>query len=69
MTKREKQPKKIRIKWVKSDVGAKEPHKRTIRALGFKRLQGEVVQVATPQVLGMVQSVRHMVEVSEVSGS
>ena len=59
----------IRIKWVKSASGAKLAQKRTIRALGLRRLQSDVVQEASPQVLGMVRSVRHLVEVSEVAGS
>lgn len=59
--------KKIRIKWVKSINGEKEPHKRTIRALGFRKLQGVVEKEASPQILGMVYKVRHLVEVTEVS--
>lgn len=58
--------KKIHIKWVKSMNGAKEPQRRTIKALGLRKLQSEVVKEATPQVLGMVQSVRHLVCVTEV---
>lgn len=60
---------KIRVKWVRSSNGAKLPHKRTIKALGLRRLQGEVIKEATPAILGMVQSVRHLVEVTEVSES
>ena len=60
-------PKQIRVRWVRSSNGSKEPHKRTIKALGLHRLQGEVVKTATPQILGMVTSVRHLVEVTEVS--
>ncbi len=59
--------KRIRIKWVKSANGAKEPHKRTIKALGLTRLQSHVIKDASPQVLGMARSVRHLVEVTEVS--
>jgi large subunit ribosomal protein L30 len=61
--------KKIHIKWVKSLSGAKEPHRRTIKALGFTKLQSEVVKEATPQILGMVHSVRHLVKVTEVVSS
>lgn len=59
--------KTIRIKWVKSANGSKEPHKRTIKALGFRRLQSEVVHKASPQILGMINSVRHLVKVMEIS--
>ena len=69
MSKSVETARKIRVKWVKSSNGAKLPHKRTIKALGLRRLQGEVVKEATPAILGMVQSVRHLVEVTEVSES
>ena len=59
--------KKVKVKWVKSANGSKIAHKRTIKALGFARLQSEVVKEATPQVLGMINSVRHLVTVQEVS--
>jgi large subunit ribosomal protein L30 len=58
---------KIHIKWVKSLSGAKEPHRRTIKALGLTKLQSEVVKEATPQILGMVKAVRHLVRVTEVA--
>jgi len=59
--------KKINVKWVKSANSAKEPHVRTIKALGLRKLQDEVVKEATPQILGMVQSVSHLVKVTEVA--
>ncbi len=67
MTAKTNTPPKIKVKWVKSANGAILRHKRTIKALGFTRLQSEVVKEATPQVLGMVNSVRHLVVVTEVS--
>lgn len=57
---------KIKIKWVKSAIGRKEDHKRTIRALGLKKLNHEVIQEATPQILGMVNQVAYLLEVEEV---
>lgn len=57
---------KIRVKWIKSISGAKKFHRGTIRALGLKRMNHEVVHNATPQIRGMVHSVRHLVEVTEV---
>lgn len=59
--------KQIRIKFVKSMNGAKDPHRRTIRALGLTKLQSEVVKNATPEILGMVHLVRHLVQVTEVA--
>jgi large subunit ribosomal protein L30 len=57
--------KQVRIKWIKSISGAKEPQRRTIRALGFHRLQEELVKDASPQIMGMIFSVRHLVQVME----
>ena len=58
-------PKKIRIKYVKSAVSAKPAHVGTLKALGLRKLQSEVVHTVNPQILGMVQSVLHLVKVQE----
>ena len=60
---------KIHIKWIKSMNGMKIEQKRTIKALGFTKLQSEVIKEATPQILGMVKHVRHLVKVTEVVAS
>lgn len=65
MTEKTESIKTIRVKWVKSSNGSKIAHKRTIKALGFRKLQSEVVKEASPQVLGMINSVRHLVKVLE----
>ena len=57
---------RIKITWVRSTINRKEAHKRTIRGLGFKRLNQTVEHEATPQILGMVAQVRYLVEVEEV---
>jgi large subunit ribosomal protein L30 len=57
---------KIKITWVRSTINRKEQHKRTIRALGLRRLHQSVVHEATPQVLGMVDQVRYLLDVEEV---
>jgi large subunit ribosomal protein L30 len=41
-------------------------HKRTVRALGLKRIRDSRVHGDTPQVRGMIHKVRHLVEVEEV---
>ncbi|NQU42422.1 50S ribosomal protein L30 [bacterium] len=58
---------KLRIKWIKSINGAKEPHRGTIRALGFRRMNQVLEKDASPQVRGMVVSVQHLLEITEVS--
>ena len=54
---------KIRIKQVRSVIGRPERQKRTIKALGFKKLNQVIEKEATPQILGMIRKVNHLVEV------
>ena len=54
---------KLRIKWVRSQIGYAEPQRRTIRALGLRRLQHAVVHEDTPTIRGMLLKVRHMIHV------
>ena len=53
---------KIRAKWVKSTICFPERQKRTIKALGFKKLNSEVEHDDTPQIRGMINHVRHLVK-------
>ena len=52
---------KIRAKWVKSAISFPERQKRTIKALGFRKLNSEVEHEDMPQVRGMIEHVRHLV--------
>ena len=56
---------KIKIKYVKSAIDRPERQKRTIKALGFTKLNQTLEKEATPQVLGMIAKVRHMLAVVE----
>jgi large subunit ribosomal protein L30 len=56
---------KIRIKWVRSQIGYPEDQRRTMRALGLKKLQHTVEHEDSPTIRGMVQKVRHMIVVEE----
>jgi len=56
---------KIRIKWVRSQIGYAQDQRRTIRALGLRRLQHTVEREDTPTIRGMVHKIRHMVSVEE----
>jgi len=56
----------IRVSLVRSTIGVKPEHRRTVRALGLRRLNSAVVKTATPAILGMVRSVSHLVRVEEV---
>jgi large subunit ribosomal protein L30 len=59
---------KLRITWVKSDIGYNEGQKRTIKALGLRRLNQTVTHDDSPSVRGMINTVRHLVKVEEESG-
>ena len=56
----------LKITQTKSVIGSLGKHKRTVRALGLKRIRDARVHNDTPQVRGMIQKVRHLVEVEEV---
>ena len=57
---------KIRITQIKSKIGSTERQKRTLEALGIKKLHNPVELEATPQVMGMVEKVRHLVKTEEI---
>ena len=57
---------KIKITQTRSTINRIEKHKRTIRALGLKKMHQTVVHEATPQILGMVKSVEYLLDVEEV---
>jgi large subunit ribosomal protein L30 len=55
--------KKLTVKWVKSAIGYNVSQKRTLKALGFRKL-GQVVEHSdSPQIRGMINTVKHLVEV------
>jgi large subunit ribosomal protein L30 len=56
----------LRIRQVRSGIGHAEKYRRTLRALGLKHHQDEVVRPDTPSVRGMVHKVRHLVRVTTV---
>lgn len=58
--------KKIKITKVKSVIDRPERQKRTMEALGLGKLNASVEVEATPQILGMVRKVTHLVKVEEI---
>ena len=58
---------KLRITWVKSDIGYAEVQKKTLKALGFHRLNQSVTHNDCGPVRGMINKVRHLVKVEEAS--
>ena len=57
---------RLRISLRKSAIGYKEDQKRTIRALGLRRLGHSVEHDDTRAIRGMIVKVRHLVEVAEI---
>ena len=58
---------KIQIKQVKSRINRPARQKKTLDALGLRKLNHSVVMEDTPSVRGMVNTVRHLVVVTEVA--
>jgi large subunit ribosomal protein L30 len=56
---------RLRVTWRKSAIGYKEDQKRTIEALGLKRLGHTVEHQDTRPIRGMILKVRHLVDVTE----
>lgn len=55
----------IKIKLTKSTIGKIDKHKKTIEALGLKKIGQVVEKEDTPQIRGMIAKVDYMVEVTE----
>lgn len=55
---------KIKITQVKSRIKAPAVQKRTLDALGLHKMHHSVVKEDTPSIMGMVNVVRHLVEVT-----
>jgi large subunit ribosomal protein L30 len=56
---------KIKITQIKSRIGSSKRQKRTLDALGLKKVRSTVEKDATPQIMGMVNKVRHLVSIEE----
>ena len=57
---------KLRITWIKSGIGYVDVQKKTLKALGFRRLNQSVTHEDSMAIRGMIQKVRHLVRVEEV---
>lgn len=57
---------KLKVKQVRSGIGRNEKQKKTLRALGLKRIRDVVEHEDKPEIRGMIQKVSHLVEVEEV---
>jgi len=56
---------KIKIRQVKSKIGATKRQKATLEALGLKKINATVEKEASPQVLGMIAKVNHLINIEQ----
>ena len=56
---------KLRITWIKSGIGYAGVQRRTLKALGFNRLNQSVVHDDCSLIRGMINKVRHLIKVEE----
>lgn len=57
---------KIQIKQIKSRINCPKVQKRTLDALGLRKMNHTVVKEDTPSIMGMVKTVHHLVEVTKL---
>ncbi len=60
--------KRLKITQIRSLIGSQPKHRRTMKALGFHRMQETLEKSDTPQIRGMLHQVRHLVKIEEVEG-
>ena len=56
----------LKVTQVKSGIGEKPATRKTLRALGLRKIGDQVVQADRPEIRGMCQAVRHLIEMEEV---
>ncbi len=57
----------VKITQVKSGIDRSERQKRTLVALGLRKINASKDVEATPQILGMIKKVSHLVKVEEIN--
>ena len=58
--------KKLKITLRKSLIGRPKKQRLTLEALGIRKVNGSVEKEATPQIIGMVKAISHLVDVEEI---
>jgi large subunit ribosomal protein L30 len=57
---------KIKITQVRSRIGSTKRQKSTLDALGLRKMNKSVEKEASPQIMGMINKVRHLVNIEEL---
>jgi len=58
--------KAIQVKLIRSPIGRPEKHRKILRALGLTRMHRPVNLYGTPQIIGAIQKVVHLIDVKEL---
>ena len=58
--------KKIKISLVKSTIGSVQSQIASVRGLGLRKLNSHSILDETPEVLGMIKKVNHLIKVEEL---
>ncbi|MDI9338195.1 MAG: 50S ribosomal protein L30 [Alphaproteobacteria bacterium] len=58
---------KIKVTQIKSSIDQSERQKKNLLALGLKKISGSNELTATPQILGIVNKVKHLVKIHEIN--
>ncbi len=57
----------LKVTQVRSEIGCKQNQRATLKSLGLRKIRQTVEREDTPQIRGMIHTVRHLVSVEEVS--
>jgi large subunit ribosomal protein L30 len=57
---------KVRITQIKSKIGSTKRQKATLEALGLRKIRHTVEQESTPEIMGMINKVKHLVSFEEI---
>lgn len=58
----------LKVTQIRGLVGSKKNQRESMRTLGLHRIHQSVVRPDTPETRGLINAVRHLVEVEEVAG-
>jgi large subunit ribosomal protein L30 len=58
--------KMLKVTLIRSTIGRKPNQRKTVKALGLKKLNSSVVKEARPEIVGMIKTVEHLVKVEEI---
>lgn len=57
----------LKVTQLRSDIGAKPNHRETLRSIGLRKIGQTVIKEDRPEIRGMINTVRHLVQVEEVN--